>query len=220
MSRQAGSEMLVVGGEPSVDLLPPEVKKDRAAKAVRRHLGLGVIGVVAVMVVGTGASVALAVQAQAQLASEQALTPALIKEQAKFGEVRSLQREADLIKAAQQVGASTEIDWKEYLERVQGILPASVTIETVAVDSATPLAIYAQPTAPLQGARVATVGFTATSAVLPDVPTWIDSLATLPGFADALPGSVSRDDTGVYTVEVTMHVNDAAFAQRFATEEK
>ena len=216
MNRQV--DVLVIGGEPTVDLLPPEVKKDRAARAVRRRLGLGVVGVVAVMAVGTGASVVLAMQAQAQLTSEQALTPALLKEQAKFGEVRTVQREVDLIKAAQQVGVSTEIDWKLYLERVQGILPASVTIETVAVDSATPLAIYAQPTAPMQGPRVATVGFTATSAILPDVPTWIDSLATLPGFADALPGSVSRDDTGLYTVDVTMHVNDAAFAQRFVTE--
>ena len=218
MSRAANNDSLVVGGEPTVDLLPPEVKKERAATAVRRTLGLAVVGVVALVVLGTAASFATALQAQTQLTSEQALTPALLEKQYEFIEVRTVQREVDLIEAAQQVGASTEIDWKEYLQGVQAILPASVNINSIAVDSATPLTRYVQPTAPLQGPRVATVTFTATSSTLPDVPTWLDSLATLPGFADALPGSVTRDDAGVYTAEVTMHVNDAAFAHRFVTE--
>ena len=218
MSRAANNHALIIGTEPSVDLLPPEVKKERAAKAIRRQLGLAVIGVVAIVVVGTAGSFALSLQAQALLASEEALTPALLEKQSEFFEVRTVQREVDLIEAAQQVGASTEIDWKEYLQLVQGILPASVAIDTVAIDSATPLALYVQPTAPLQGARVATITFTASSSTLPDVPTWLDSLATLPGFADALPGTVTRDDAGIYKTEVTMHVNDAAFAQRFVTE--
>lgn len=218
MSRAGTSDDLVIGGEPRVHLLPPEVRQQRKAKTIRRRLGLGVVAVVAITAVGTGAAFMLAVQAQQQLASEEALTPGLIAEQAKYSEVRVVQSEVDLVKAAQQVGVSTEVDWKKYLEGVQSILPPSVTISTVAVDSASPLALYGQPTAPLQGARVATVAFTAESAVLPDVPTWLDALATLPGYADALPGSVSRDESGVYTVTITMHVNDAAYARRFVAE--
>ncbi|TFD86477.1 hypothetical protein E3T61_16355 [Cryobacterium lactosi] len=220
MSRAGKAGALVIGGEPWVDLLPPEVHRQRQAKAVRRRLGLGVIGVVAITIVGTGASVALAITAQTQLASQQALTSGLISDQGQYMEVRIVQGEVDLVTAAQQVGVSTEINWKQYLEGVQAILPPSVTISTVAVDSASPLALYGQPTAPLQGARVATVSFTAESAVLPDVPTWLDSLATLPGYADALPGSVTRAESGVYTVAITMHVNDDAYAQRFVIEGK
>lgn len=220
MSRAGKTDALIVGGEPWVDLLPPEVQRQRRAKAVRSRLGLGVIGVFAIVIVGTGASTALAIQAQSQLAAEQALTPGLIAEQTMYLEVRSLQNEVDLVTAAQQVGVSTEIDWKNYLDGVQAILPSSVTISTVAVDSASPLALYGQSTAPLQGARVATVSFTAESAVLPDVPTWLDSLATLPGYADALLGSVTRAEDGVYTVAITMHVNDAAYARRFVSEGK
>jgi hypothetical protein len=96
-----------------------------------------------------------------------------------------------------------------------------VTMETVTVDSATPLAIYTQATASLQGPRVATVTFTATSSVLPDVPTWLESLAQLPGFADALPSTVDLDpQTQAYTVKITMHVNDEAYAKRFAAKGK
>lgn len=216
MSPARRAEILVIGGEPRVDLLPPEVRKERNAKVTRRRLALGIAGVIVIVVVGAGAASAFALQAQTRLLDEQARTTYLLTQQGKYGEVRSVQDEVNLAQAAQRVGASTEIDWKKYLDRVRTTLPASVGIDTVTVDSATPLALYTKSTAPLQGARVATVSFTAKSSVLPDVPTWLDALATLPGFADAIPGSVKLDvPSGVYTVNITMHVNDAAFAHRF-----
>jgi Tfp pilus assembly protein PilN len=221
VSRATRDDGLVVGGEPRVDLLPPEIQKERAAAIMRRRLLIAVVGVVAVVVVAAGATTVLAVQAQTKLQDEQGRTASLLAEQTKYREVRTVQAQVGLIEAAQQVGASTEIDWKKYLQRVQATLPGSVTIDTVSVDSASPLAIYVQSIAPLQGARVATVTFTAQSRVLPDVPTWLDSLTTLPGFADALPGSVDRNPAdGVYTVKITMHINDAAYAKRFAVEGK
>jgi Tfp pilus assembly protein PilN len=218
MSRSSRSAVLVIGGEPRVDLLPPEIYRERAATVIRRRLLIGVFGVIAIVIVGTGASTALAMQAQSQLADEQARTASLLAEQTKYIEVRSVQANVTLVQAAQQVGVSTEIDWKKYLENVQATLPRTVTIDTVTIDSASPVAIYTQPTAPLQGARVATITFSAKSTALPDVPTWLDALATLPGFADALPGSVTLDTgSNTYTVAITMHVNGAAYAKRFAT---
>jgi hypothetical protein len=216
MSKTSQAEFLVIGGEPRVNLLPREVHRERKAKVVRRRLGLAVVAALLLIVAGSGAATVLSIQSQADLLTEQARTTDLLSQQSKYIEVRKVQDHVDLIAAAQQVGVSTEIDWKAYLQGVQDILPASVTIDTVTVDSASPLAIYGQPTAPLQGARVATVSFTAKSAVLPDVPTWLTSLATLPGFADALPSSADLDiATNTYTVNITMHINDAAFAQRF-----
>jgi mRNA-degrading endonuclease toxin of MazEF toxin-antitoxin module len=218
VSRASKAAVLVVGGEPRVDLLPPEIYRERAAAVIRRRLLIGVFGVIAIVAVSTGASTVLALQAQGQLTDEQARTSSLLAEQTKYIEVRSVQSKVALVQAAQQVGVSTEIDWKKYLDGAQAILPPTVKIATVTLDSASPVAIYAQPTAPLQGARIATVTFSAESTVLPDVPTWLTALATLPGFADALPGSVALDPrTGIYTVVITMHVNDSAYAKRFTT---
>lgn len=219
MSRASG--VLIIGAEPRVDLMPPEVHKERAAKVVRRRLILGVLGVLVITLVGSAAATLLSLGAQDQLVAEQSRTPGILAEQAKYVDARTVQGQVDQVKVAQQVGVSTEIDWKKYLEGVQAILPGSVAIQSVSITSASPLAIYAQPTAPLQGARVATVAFEATSSVLPDVPAWLTSLATLPGFADALPGSVTLNaQTKGYKVSITMHVNDAAYAQRFASEGK
>jgi Tfp pilus assembly protein PilN len=213
--------VLVIGGMPRVDLLPPEIHKERAAGATRRRLLIGLVGVVLIAIAGTAASTVLATQAQTQLADEQSRTASLLAEQSKYLEVRSVQAQVGLVQAAQQVAVSTEIDWKAYLNAVQATLPKSVTIDTVKVDSASPVAVYAQPTGPLQGPRVATITFTAKSKALPDVPTWLDALTTLPGFADALPGSVNLDTAAqVYTVDITVHVNDAAYSKRFSTAGK
>lgn len=220
MSRELKEEALVIGAEPRVDLLPPEVLRRRAAKATRRRLGVGVVASVVVVALAVGGCFALSVQAQVQLLEAQARTSEIIAEQGDYVEVTKVKFHLDLATAAQQVGASTEIAWKDYLTQVQATLPASVTIDTVTIDSATPVAVYGQPTAPLQGSRMATVSFSAQSAVLPDVPTWLRALATLPGYADALPGSVNLDETtGVYTASITMHVNSDAFSKRFMPEE-
>lgn len=219
MSRKVATDTLIVGGEPRVDLLPPEVREERAARVIRRRLGLGVVAVFVLVVLGVGGASAFALQSQAQLAEAQVHTSELLSDQLKYVEVRAVQNQVDLVKAAQQVGASTEIDWKSYLEKVKATLPPTVSIDTISVDTASPMSAFAQSTAPLQGARVATISFTATSASLPDVPTWLTALESLPGYADALPSSVTVDPTsGVSTVSITMHVNSAAFSQRFAEE--
>jgi len=222
MRRSTKHETLVIGGNQRLDLLPPEVRAERRGQKQRRRLTAGVVGATLVVALGVGSATALALTAQAELAAEQARTAPLLTEQGKYFAVRSLQNQITLTQAAQLVGASTEIDWKAYLDAVQNTLPTSVAITTVQIDSATPLDPYTQPTAPLQGQRVATVAFTATSTVLPDIPAWLGALGGLDGFADALPGSVTLDQiTGVYTVTITMHVNDIAFAHRFdPTEEK
>jgi hypothetical protein len=180
--------------------------------------------VILLLVLAVGGSAAAgvqAIQAQASLAAEQASTIALLVQQRKYVQVRSVQDGVALIQAAQQVGTSTEIDWKKYLTEVQATLPSNVTLDTVRIDSATPLTEYTQATAPLQAARVATLSFTAKSPTLPEVPAWLDALMALPGYTDASPGSVTRDDkSGVYTVDITMHINQAAYTNRFAAKGK
>lgn len=220
MSRVKKIPNLIVGGESRVDLLPQELRIKRKGKVVRRRLGFLVI-LVAVIVVGASALVrAQAIQAKSDLAIAQANTQSILLQQRKYGVVSSIQKQVDTIQAAQQVGTSTEINWKNYLISVQTTLPPNVTLDSVNIDSATPFASYAQASAPLQGERIATLSFTAISSTLPQVPQWLIALATLPGYADANPGSVNRTETGSYSVNITMHINQVAFTNRFATAGK
>lgn len=219
MTRSSAAGALVVGGEPRVSLLPPEVTAVRKARAARRLLGLIVVGVIVVVGASSGAAAWQAAQAQAALAAAQARTTDLLQEQLKYAEVRTVQEEVNRTLAARQVGASTEVDWKAYLQGIRRVLPPDVTIDTVAVDAASPLEAYAQPTAPLQAQRVATLTLTITSPNLPTVPEWLEGLKTLPGYADGTPNAITQDDNGSYTVNLTLHINDGAYSHRFDTQE-
>ena len=210
-------DQLIVGGEARAHLLPPEVIADRRAAVLHRRLAFGVVGSVVVVALGIAGANAAAVSAQGQLAQAQSATQSLLKQELGYVKVRAVQSQVHLVKTAQAVGASTEIDWMKYLQKVQATLPGNVAITGVNIDSSTPIELYAQPTASLQGPRVATVVFTAKSSSLPLVPSWLDALKTLPGYSDALPGTVNLDSSsGAYTVTITMHVNEKAFSHRFS----
>lgn len=216
MIGKAKGPTLIIGGESRVDLLPPEVRSARMAKVVHRRLGFALFLVAILMVGGVALVRAQALQAQVNLSIEEANTRSLLLQQRKYVEVQRVQEEIGTIQAAQQVGTSTEINWQQYLTSVQATLPSNVTLDTINIDSATPFAPYAQASAPLQGARIATLKFTAKSPTLPKVPAWLIALTSLPGYADASPGSVTRSESGAYSVSITMHINEAAFSNRFA----
>ena len=209
------SPVLIIGGESTVDLLPPEFRHRRKARVLRRRLGV-FLGLFAIFLVSCVALLgAQATQAERDLEIAQANTTYLLSQQKIYGEVRRVQEEVHTIQAAQEIGTATEIDWQRYLTLVQATLPKNVAIETIKIDSATPFAPYTQATAPLQGTRIATLSFTAISPTLPQVPAWLIALTSLPGYADASPGSVVRNESGTYAVSITMHINKVAFSHRF-----
>ena len=221
MSGAAKLQTLKIGGEARADLLPPELRLQHKALRTRHRLWAGTAVLVVLMLVGTGLAAFLAFQTHLSLAAEQQRSSALLAQEAKYIKVRVVQGEIAVLQAAQEVGTSTEIDWQAYLDKVQATLPANVTLTSVRIEAGSPLASFAQSEVPLQGSRVATLSFVATSQTLPEVPAWLDSLTTLPGYTDASPGNVTQEAaTGKYTVNITMHINEAAFTKRFAAKGK
>jgi len=217
LGRPRAAAPLVVGGQPRANLLPPEIILKRKQLKTRRALRFGVV----LIAIGTAAACALtfgvASVAQVQYTLAQGTQAQLISEQGTYSEVRDVQTTIATITAGQQVGASTEINWQEYLTKLQGTLPSGVALQTVDIQSGTPMQAFEQSNGPLQGARVAAITFTATSATLPTIPDWLRAMAKLPGFVDATPGSVSVD-AGVYSATVLMHINADAFSMRFDPE--
>ena len=219
MSAKKRVEGVVLGAEPRMDLLPPEVRARKRVKATQRRLG-GVLVVVLVLVgAGVGASSWAAMGSEAELVAAQQRTSELLVSQGKYSEVQQVQSALDMTVAARQFGASTEIDWKAYLGLVRALVPASVTVETLSVDSASPVVAYEQVVAPLVEARVATIKFLFRSPDVVSVPEWLASMSTLPGYADSVPAVITRTDTGAYTVDFVMHVDEGAFSGRFSTVE-
>ncbi|WP_111719434.1 hypothetical protein [Homoserinimonas sp. OAct 916] len=218
MSKASASDNLIIGGQPRASLLPIEVVTHRKGKALRRQLATALVLVVLVVATGIGLATMQAGQKQERLAAEQARTQDLLDEQLKYIEVRSVQTQVDTTKSALIVGASTEVDWKAYLQSIRALLPADVTIDTVSIDSASPMSLYPQPGVPLQHPRIATLTLKLTSPALPTVPKWLEALSSLPGYADSVPGTVVLVGGGSYEVNLTIHVNEDAFTHRFALD--
>lgn len=207
-----------IGGSPRVDLLPQALRVRQQQKRRRRLLRVAFAAILALVVLATGGAIVLNTAAQASLAAAQSETLSLLAQQAQYSDLKQVQQRIALTQAAQTVGASPEVDWSGYLGKLRGTLPGGVTLTSVNVDSSSATKGFEQPTTPLEGPRIATLNFTAMSPTLPDVPTWIDALATLPAFVDAVPNSVTLDESGAYVVDITMHVGPDAFSGRFTPE--
>ncbi len=207
-----------VGRAPRVNLLPQSIRDEHRQSKARRRLLVGLGGVTLVVALGVGGALQFSAAAQAELDAERAQTLLLLTERGEFADLIAVQERLALGRAAQTVGAATEIDWSGYLGELRRTLPGGVSLTAVTIDSASPVQVYEQPTGPLQGPRVATLTFTANSRTLPDVPVWLDALRTLPAYVDAVPNSVTRDEGGSYLVNITMHIGADAFSGRFAAE--
>lgn len=205
---------LVIGGEPRVSLLPPEVQAARRSRVLRRALGIAVVAVAVIVVGGMAAASWQAMQVQSALSAAQDRTTQLLNEQTRYVEVRQVQDAIDTTLAARWIGASTEINWDSYLARVRATLPDAVSVTSISIDQASPVEPYPQATVPLQGARVATLTLTLNSPTLPPVPQWLSALALLPGCVDGTPTSITRADTGAYLVTLVLHLGEEAFSGR------
>ncbi|MGJ4844652.1 MULTISPECIES: hypothetical protein [unclassified Leifsonia] len=215
------AESIDIGSEPRVDLLPPEVRAERKNRSTRRGFGWGVLAVLLAVVLAIGGAFVYNVAAQARFLGAQLATADLLTQQQKFTGVRDVQKEVALAQAAQRVGASTEIDWKALLDQVGAVQPAGVALDTVAADSASPLAIYQQSPDPLQLARIGTVTTVSSSPTIPDVTAWVRELEKIPGVADVVPSIGSLDTTtGQYKVTITLHVDQTRYAKRFEQKGK
>lgn len=213
-------EGLTVGGDPRVDLLPPEVRSARRDARTRRGFTWGVLAVFLVVVVASATAFGFNLMAQTQLFAAQARTNDLLAQQQKYVEVRTVQNQVDVAVAAQQVGDSTEVAWEPFIRAIGKAEPAGLKMKSITVDAASPIAVFQQSTDPLQGPRIATVTVVTLSDGFPDVPGWVAAVQKLTGVVDVSAGTVNRDETGIYTSSVVIHVGDGLYTNRFQTKDK
>ena len=121
---QRQHDLVVVGGEPRVSLLPPELEARKRAAATRRlavdrrvHRGGGRARSAA------GAAWYYQLERNGRLEAARNETAALLQQQAKYADVKAAAAVVDSADDARKVVASTEIDWKEYFGEATQYLP-------------------------------------------------------------------------------------------------
>jgi Tfp pilus assembly protein PilN len=189
------------------------------AQSLRRGLLYGLVGVVALVLLGIGAATIGVLAANSGLQNEQSKTSGLLLEQARYSPVVKVQDQVNDITAVEPLAAHGEILWRPYIADLQQTLPAGTAI-TAFIAQLDTTAEQGMSSVPLQGARVATISITADSPKA-SISDWLDNLAKLKGFVDATPGSVTLvPGSGRYTVSVALHINSEALSNRFVTEKK
>lgn len=216
--KSRGTQGLVLGAVPRASLLPPELKAEEKAKAVRRRLVAVVILVVVVVVGGYAFSAVSAEVAQQRLAAANQRTTELLAEQGEYIEVRQLAGQVSAAEEARTVAMSTDVDWAGFIALVDaGLISVGASVAKVETVTSTPITPFGPPAVLLEKERVAEIKFTGVSPTLPVVAQWLRALETLPGFADASFSRVELAEGG-YTMQVTLHVDSGVYSNRFAPE--
>ena len=209
------SNVLVIGGPPRAELLPPEVAQGVKARALRRLLVVFIVLTIGVTALGVAGATVLSAASAQVLAEETERGNQLIRDQGQYAEVRQITGLIAKAKEGLVLGSLTEISWKKYFSEIQRSLPKGTIITNFQAQTSTPTLPFELPTIPLQGERMGELRFTATSKTLPDIEEWLNALAGVTGFVDASPGSVALDEDGTYIVNITMHINKDALNHKF-----
>lgn len=207
---------------PQVDLLPPEVRAARRLAGTKRLLllGLAVVALASVLVFVLASVAALA--AKTDLANVQRDTDELMAEQAKYSEVPLVLGQIQATKTARELGFSTEILWKPFVEAIRAVTPEGVTISDLTVTVATPTTNPVASNDPLAGPAVGTITFNGTAATPIDTSAWLDALDSLPGFNDPWFSTETLAETdGVvsYKISSSVQITDEVFAKQYVEEE-
>lgn len=217
-ARNDKSEVVVVGGEPRVSLLPPELEQRKRAAATRRLAVIVVFIAIAIGAVGTGAAWLYQIERNGRLDAARLETAALLQQQAKYADVRSAAIVVAAANDARIQVAATEIDWQDYLQKALDKLPAGAVVDHVQVDSSTVMQTYSPPTAPLQPARIGAISWEVYFPTVASVDDWIKGLEDLVGYVDARPTGVAWDaNRSMFKAGVIFTYNEAILAHRYDT---
>ncbi|MFD1714759.1 hypothetical protein ACFSBZ_09780 [Amnibacterium flavum] len=208
-----------LGGVPRANLLPPSVLDAAKGRRAMRGMMVGLAFAVVVAVAGSAAAGVFAMSRSVALAMERANTDTLLAQQLKYSDVSTTLSSISTLTAAQQAVGATDVVWADYLASVRAALPAGVQITNISVEATSPTTAVATGATALSLPRAASLSLTVTSGDLASVRAWMDNLAGLPGYADALLGSVTLSPEGVYESVVSLGVNGEIYSGRFTTTE-
>ena len=219
MSARTKVTELVLGGEPRVDLLPPEVELLKKARAQRRILGLLVVLAIVAVAAAFGLATLRATAAQLGLASAQERTLALIDEQAQYAEAARVTRVLSTIEQTRAESTQWEIVWADVLDAVSAVTSPSGFASWNAT-SRVPWEPELTPSGPLREPRVGTLVFTVVSDLPIDARALMAALGRIEGVVDAsLDVRELVPDTGKFQTTITLNLGADALADRFPLTE-
>jgi len=199
---------LVVGGEPRVELMPPEVAQRERMRSMR-NLGIVVL-IASILVVagGYGLATTLNTGAQQGLADAQGETARILAEQQEYNGVTTVSALIAAIEDAEGVARSTEVNWVYVASEMGRVVPPTVLFSSLNVAGRAPWEPELETAGELRQAKVAVLTMTVLAPSLNDLTSAVRALETLDIVADA---SLDSATAGAgYEGKVTVNLSDKA----------
>lgn len=214
MARATPGSVLVVGGMPRVDLLPPAELERRYRRGLLRRWGIGLLAAALVTVLVIAGAMALRIVAETRLASERARTDASIAEIAALSEVGDTVRTLDDLEAFRAEAMLPDFEWARLIDAVGQTLPGNVRIVGFDVTTGAGPDPDAADAASAPGA---TVLLTLASPVPFDILPAVRGIRTLPMVLTSDGGELRAEEGGGdYRYELSVVTTQEAYSGRFA----
>ncbi|MBF0672653.1 MAG: hypothetical protein IR160_08715 [Salinibacterium sp.] len=210
----AKDNVVVVGGEPRIDFLPPEIREKKQFRRRIRALIMLVVVVAAGCVVAYVGVSTLALSAQVALAAEQDRTRELIQAQNQYSEARMVESRVAAIRDARLVASANAVRWADYIAELQATMPEGGVVTGVTVDSFSATEAVAVEADPLYAVPTVGVLIDATLPSLAAIADWVDALEQVSGVVAYTPGSATLSEGG-YTIQVGVSASEERFERRY-----
>jgi Tfp pilus assembly protein PilN len=227
---------------PRANLLPPEIAERAALRRITAAMIAAVVacgGIVGAVYVSTESGKAPANRA---LASAQAERDSLAAQQKVLAPSQTAHAQVLAAKKSLQAAMGSEVLWSDQLNVLRGDLIDGVRLSTLTVTetltgaggtagSSTSVTLPAAPagsgtaaaagttaaTAAAASTGIATVSMNGVAVSTDKVADWLDTLATMPGWANVYLSSVTQDTTyaGLYNFTITANITDKALSHRY-----
>lgn len=222
MSARGKAGALAAPVRPQVNLLPPEVRSKRALSVAKRWMAITVV-LSLLAALGLVAYATLEVRtAEKELATAQAETIALLKEQAEYADVPVILGSLADAEDAQVIAMETDILWQPFLDALAAVAPQPVSFEEIGVTAPSPMVPLEPATNVLDYLvedRVAEVRVVGRATEMPDTADWMRAMESIPGLSDVYFYSapvVEKEELIFYEFTVTAQVRESALSNRWA----
>lgn len=206
---------------PQINLLPSEIRAARGVRALRVYLFCAVAIVLVLIAAVYVLAMGQASAAEDDLLAEQTRTTTLLTEKAKYAEVPVVIAQLEQTTLGLSLAASSEIQWKSYLDAIVAVTPEGTTISNVAVQANGPVEQGPTPLDPLQDFAPARITISAYSLTRPDSALWMQALDGITGLDNPRLYTSARrgiDPELGYETVLTIDASTLAYSGRFPFE--
>jgi Tfp pilus assembly protein PilN len=207
----------------TANLLPVEIIEARRGRALRMHVLRGVGAVLVLVIAWYGLASYQTSAARDSLASAEAQSQRLLRQQRAFAELATTQAQSRAISAQLRTLLASDLQWSRLLDAVQAAAPKGVQITGVSGALAAGAkggrtSAKATQLPSTSGDRtIGTLTVTGSASSKPAVAACVDALAKVEGLANPLLGSASLQNKAVQFT-VRLDITSAALGGRYSAK--